>query len=228
MASSYPRGQIVSDALALAGRSSELKQSANQWLNYFLLHVGMTFQFPELRKIGATQTLPMGVQVVSLPADMGVGMANRGMIFGPDAKPMDEVSFEQFTMNGGFPTANGGTGRPCSYIVDKNANQFRFDRVADQAYSFTPIYFIKPPLLPVDTSSDSLPIWMDNDMIAVEGLIWFIYKYKEDDRENAQEMRVRNMILEWKRDLVKLGGTSRVTPSPSKFKTVKFGGFNGP
>lgn len=230
MSSSVSRGQIVTDALSLAGRGMELKQSCNQWLNYFLRDVGLTFRFPELRKIGMTQQLAMGQNTASLPTDFGAGMDKYGMIFGPDNKPIEELSFEEFVTTRGFPIPNQ-TGRPQRYMVDLEAGVYRFDNVADQAYSFTPVYFKTPPLLSVDTSSDNQSVWLDNDLINVQGLMWFIYVFTNDEREVVQEQRIERLCNRWKRETVRLGGTSRVLPSPSRFKNTSyggFGGFNGP
>lgn len=227
MSSTYSRGQIVTDALALAGRSSELNAACRQWLNYFLQHIGLTFRFPELRKVGSVQQLSMGTPLASLPTDFGAGMELQGMIFGSDNKPLSEVSYEDFASTNGFqPTT--GTGRPYFYLIDREAGVFRFSTNADQAYSFFPVYFKKPPLLSTDSSDDSKSIWLDNDLLAVEGLMWFIYKFTSDERENSQQMKVEKMINDWKREVVKMGGTGRVQPNPSKFKTIKFGGFQGP
>lgn len=228
MSSTYTRGQIVTDSLALAGRGMELKQSCNQWLNYFLIHLSTTFRFPELRKVGSAQTLPIGSQTAALPSDFGCGMEKQGMLFGPDMKPLEETSYEEFAQNYGFFQTGTGNGRPVQYFVDREAGVFRFNRVADQAYSFTPVYFKQGPLLATDTSSDSSKIWLDNDLLAVEGLKWMIYVYTEDPREDKQAMKVDKILIEWKRELVKMGGTSRVLPSPSRFKNVKFGGTLGP
>ncbi len=227
MSSVISRGQIVSDALSLAGRSTELKSAAAQWLNYFLAHIGTTFRFPELRKNGAQQVLPMGTSTVALPADFGSGMEKQGMIFGADNKPLDERTYEDFASNNGFqPTP--GTGRPFFYIVDREAGVFRFSTNADQAYPFFPVYFKKPPLVDPDPSNDSQKIWLDDDMIAVQGLMWMIYTFTNDEREAAQEARVERMLVKWIRETVKTGGTSQVLPSPRTFKTVRFGGFFGP
>lgn len=228
MPSTSSRGQIVTDALSLAGRSQELKQSCNQWLNYFLRDVGLTFRFPELRKVGSPQTLAIGQSTAALPADFGAGMEKLGMIFGPDNKPLSEMSYEEFANTNGFPVGGAGSGRPYLYIVDLNARVFRFNGVADQAYLFTPTYFTQPPLLDVATSQDSQSVWLDNDMIAVQGLIWMIYQFTDDPREEAQEARVDRMLKKWQRETVKMGGTSRVLLSPARFKTIKFGGFHGP
>lgn len=228
MSSVYTRGQIVTDALALAGRSSELRQSCNQWLNYFLIHVSTTFRFPELRKVGSVQTLSLGTQTAALPADFGNGMEKQGMLFGPDMKPLEEKSYEEFAQNYGFFQTGSGNGRPVQYMVDLNAQVFRFNRSADQNYSFTPVYYMACPLLGVDTAFDTSKVWLDNDLLAVEGLKWMIYVYTEDPREDKQGAKVEALINQWKRELVKMGGTSRILLSPARFKNVKFGGTLGP
>lgn len=230
MPSQYNRGTIVDNALSLAGRSNELKQPCNQWLNFALRDLGLTYRFPELRKIGAQSALPMGQNTVALPTDFGAGMAKMGMIFGPDNKPIEEVNDIEFVINRGIPLP-GSVGRPRRYIVDREAGVFRFDMPADQAYPFTPIYFKNPPLLDVSTSDDTKFIWLDDDMIAVHMLIWWIYVFTEDAREDKQEARVRQMLTRWERETQKLGGTSRILPSPSKFKNTSytgFGNFTGP
>lgn len=224
MPSQNTRAQIVTDALALAGRSSELKQSAAGWLNYGLRDLGLSLRFPELRKVGAQQTLAMGVATATLPADFGAGMAKMGMIFGPDNRPMEEVSDQEFVINQGIPIP-GTVGRPRRYIVDRDAGVFRFDMAADQAYSFTPIYFKNPPLPPTDASGDTQTVWLDNDMIAVHMLIWWIYVFTEDPREDKQEARVEGMLRKWERQTAKLGGSSRILPSPSRFRNTSFTGF---
>jgi hypothetical protein len=229
MSSAATRFQIVTDALALAGRGNELRQSANGWLNYSLRDVGLTFRFPELRKFGVLQTLATGANTAPVPSDF-VGMDKSGMIFGPDKKPLNEVSFEEFANNRGFPIPNQ-TGRPYRYMVDQEAGLFRFDNVADQAYTFQPCYFMTPPEVPVNSTGDTMNLWIDNDLIAVHALVWWIYTFTNDEREQIQEQRLERLLTKWKRETVKLGGTSRVMPSPQRFKNttyVGFGGFNGP
>lgn len=230
MGSTATRGQIVQDALSLAGRSNELTASCRQWLNYALLDVGLTFRFPELRKTGTPVTLSAGQNTASLPIDFGAGMEKSGMIFGPDSRPLNEMSFEEFANSRGFPLANQ-TGRPQRYIVDLESGKFRFDNIADQNYYFTPVYFKKPPLLSTLSTADANSVWIDNDKIAVHALIWWIYVFTNDDREMAQEARVEKMLIKWQRETVKMGGTSRVLPSPSRFKNMAyqgFGNFTGP
>jgi hypothetical protein len=152
-------------------------------------------------------------------------MEKSGMIFGADNKPIQEKSFEEFAGLAGFKPTGTGTGRPYFYMVDREAGNFRFGCPADQAYQFTPVYFKKPPLPAVDSSGDSSTVWLDDDMICVQGLMWFIYIFTEDAREQAQEQRVYNMLLKWQRELIKMGGVSRILPSPARFKNVNFGGF---
>lgn len=214
----------MTDALSLSGRGQELRGPAAGWLNLFLRHVGITFRFPELRKIGTPQTLAIGTATAPLPADFGAGMEKQGMAFGTNNRPIEEVSFEEFAYRNGFPQLPA-SGLPQFYIVDRSAGTFQFSMAADQAYSFTPTYFKQPPLLPVDSTSDTLPVWLDNDLIATEGLIWMIYKFKEDAREDKQAMKVEKMLNDWKRETTKMGGTSRIMPSPSRFKRLNPNGF---
>lgn len=228
MSSTYTRAQIVTDALSLAGRSMELKGSCAQWLNYFLLHIGTTFRFPELRKVGTPGTLAIGQQTAALPADLGNGMADQGMLFGPDMKPLEEKSYQEFAQNIGFFQPNTGNGRPLQYMVDLQAGVFRFNRAADQAYAFTPVYYMAPPLPAVDSTGDLTKLWLDNDMIAVQGLIWVIYQFTGDEREDKQAALVEKLLIKWERSRVMMGGPSRVMPSPARFKNVKFGGTLGP
>src|ERR1700758_2368302 len=112
MASAASRAIIVQQALSLAGRSNELKSSCNQWLEFFLRHIGLSFRFPELRKIGSPQTLAIGSATTPLPVDLGIGMEKSGMIFGTDNKPLNEMSYEEFAITNGFPPTGTGNGRP--------------------------------------------------------------------------------------------------------------------
>lgn len=224
MSSTATRSAIVLSALSLAGRSTELKTSANEWLNYFLLHVGLTFQFPELRKVGSSQTLALGTSTVALPTDLGNGMDKFGMIFGPNNQPLPECSFEEFSAKGGFSADPSATGKPQFYLVDKNAGVFRFNVAADQNYAFTPVYFIKPTLPSTDPSGDSDLLWLDNDIISVSGLMWFIYMFTEDAREPMQEARVERLLSQWKRETVKIGGSATLQLAQSVFKRSAFRG----
>jgi hypothetical protein len=224
MASAVSRGQIVTDALSLAGRGQELRGPAAGWLNYFLRRIGLTFRFPELRKNGAQQVLSLGLATAPLPSDFGAGMEKLGMAFGINNQPISEYSFEEFAYNNGFPQPPG-TGFSQFYVVDRQAGVFRFNKSADQAYTFTPTYFETPPQVPVDSGSDGLSVWIDNDVIAVEGLVHMIFKFTKDERENAQMQRVEALLNEWKRETTKLGGTSRVMPSPQRFKRMALNGF---
>lgn len=229
MASSLNRGQIVQQALTLAGRSTELKQSANIWLNMFLKHVSMTYRFPELRKVGAATSLSIGSSTAPLPSDFGAGMAKSGMVFGSDNKPMDEKDFEDFVVNNGFPpTNNTGSGRPMIYIVDREAGVFRFNMSADTAYPFFPVYFRLPTIPDASTQHDTDSVWISDDIINVEGLKWFIYVFTEDEREMAQEARVDKMLMKWERQVTQTGGVSRIMPSPARFKQTRFRGLLGP
>lgn len=224
MSSSTSRGQIVLDALSLAGRSTELKSAATQWLNYGLRDLGLTFRFPELRKTGSAQTLSAGSNTSPLPSDFGAGMEKSGMLVNDTGKVIEEVSFEDFSINQNSPIQNA-TGSPLRYIVSLESSTFRFDKNADKAYTLIPTYFKTPPLLSTDSSDDSKKIWLDNDAIAVHMLMWWIYIFTEDPREMAQEARVNRMVTRWQRETVKMGGTSRVLPSPARFKNLQYRGF---
>lgn len=224
MASTSSRQVIVQQALSLAGRSQELYAPACQWLNFFLTHVASTFRFPELRKVGTQQSLAMGSATAPLPADLGAGMEKQGILFGDEKIPLQEKSYEDFAYNSGFPGTSGQTqGRPLMYLVDREAGVFRFNTSGDQNYPFIPVYFKQAPLPAVTAAGDQSFLWIDNDLINVEGCVWFIYKFMKDEREMQQGIEVTKLLNDWKKELVKMGGTSRIMPSPDRFKRIKVG-----
>lgn len=226
MASASTRSQIVNRALILSGRGVELTSSANEWLNDMLRSWALDFRYPSLRKTGAALTLPIGSSTVSLPADFGAGMEKQGMIFSSSNIPMDEKSYEEFAMLRGIQVGNIVTGQPSFYMVDKVASNFVFNSVADQAYGFIPTYFRAPDTIPTDSSGDNTKVWVDNDELVVEGLIHKIYQYKEDVREQSQFNKLYNplegLLSKWQKQVGTMGGTSRVLPSPSRFRLVRF------
>lgn len=222
MASSSTRAQIVQLALAKAGRGTELTSISNQLLNTLLRHWAITYRFPNLRKVGAQQTLNQGLTTAALPSDFGAGMEKEGMIFGTDAIPLSEKNSEEFSFIGGWPPSTAGSSRPIYYMIDRNAGLFRFNYTADQNYPFTPIYYSCPSDLPTDATGDNLHPWLDSDKLIIEGLVAEIYSYKEDEREFAQEKRVDRLMEQYRKGMVPSGGNQRIMPSPERFKTVRF------
>lgn len=222
MASSLTRSQIVQLAVGKAGRGSELYSTAATLLNLKLRHWALTYRFPNLRKVGAQQTLNTGSTTVALPSDFGAGMDKEGMIFGIDAIPLSEKTAEEFAYIGGWPPNTAGSSRPIFYMVDRQAKLFRFNYTADQPYTFTPIYFMVPDSIPTDATGDNTNVWVDSDELAVEGLVESIYQWKEDEREFAQGKKVKSLMEEYRKGLMPIGGNQRIMLSPERFKTVRF------
>lgn len=222
MASSLTRSKLVQLAVGKAGRGSELYSTASDLLNIMLRHWAITYRFPNLRKVGAQQTLNTGSTTVALPADFGAGMDKEGMIFGTEAIPLSEKTVEEFAFSGGWPPNAAGSSRPIFYIVDREAGVFRFNCTADQAYPFTPVYYKVPADIPTDSSGDNTHPWVDSDQLVIEGLVAAIYAWKEDEREFAQEKRVDRLMEQYRKGLMPMGGNQRIMLSPERFKTVRF------
>lgn len=230
MSSSSTRAYIVTRALTLAGRGVELQSEANAWLNDMLKDWALDFKFPSLRKVLVPSTLNMGSQNAPLPADFGAGFDKQGILFGVENLPMSEKTYEEFAFLKGFPQSGTTTGRPQFFMVDRNGGNIIFNSTADQAYPFQQTYFQLPASMPTDSSGDLLHPWPDNDNITIQGLIERIYQYTGDPRELQQWQKVygpggderEGMFTKWKRELFTMGGTSRVMPSPERFKFVRF------
>lgn len=217
MSSKSTRSKIVDRALKLAGRGNELKSLANELLNDVLRDWALEYKYPSLRKVGSTVTLAAQSTTVSLPSDYGAGMDQ--LLIGDDKRPLDEMTMDDFTNKGGFPSASAGTGMPTLYYVDREAGLIRFNNSADQAYVVTPIYYKVPD--PIDTSAagDNVLPWFDNDGVLIQGLIQLIYQYKGDEREFLQEQRVERMKASTRRGLIPIaGGSNRVGLARSRFR----------
>lgn len=227
MASASTRSQLVTRALTMAGRGVELTSLANELLNDMLRSWALDFRYPSLRKIGSPLTLALGQSTVALPSDFGAGMEKQGMIIGQSNQPIDEKTYEEFAALRGLQNGTITTGRPSMYMVDKVGENFLFNSTADQAYALTPTYFYVPANLPTDASGDNQKVWVDNDEIVVEGLIHKIFQFKEDVREEVQFNKlyhpVQGLLMKWQKQVGVIGGTGRIMPSPSKFKTIRFG-----
>lgn len=216
MASASTRSDIVLRALKLAGRGVELRALAIDLLNDMLRQWSREHKYPELKKVGSALSLAQGSQTSALPADFGAGIDN--LVFGPEGSPLDEVDMDDFIARGGMSIQPGTTGRPTCYTVDKNAGVFRFDRPADQAYNFTPIYYQVAPRLPTDSTGDNLNVFHSNDALVVQGLVEAIYQYTVDDREFTQHQKVEAMQAADRRGTVAMtGGPNRIKLS-SKFR----------
>jgi hypothetical protein len=211
MASSKTKLELVELACMQAGRGAELHGHAKDLLDLMLKSWALKAKYPTLRKIGSEVTLAAGTCTVALPTDLGAGSEN--MLFSDSGKPMDEKAPDEFLSSGLFPIA-GRTGRPCFYMLDKEASLIRFNTYADQNYTLIPIYFKIPPALIADTDT----VWHEDDEGIVQGLVELIYQYKEDPRELAQGQKVDNKLANYRRGTVPTGGgTSRMRLS-SRFK----------
>jgi hypothetical protein len=219
--SSLTRLETVTTALALAGRDVGIRSLAESLLNMVLKHMALEYKYPVLRKVGDVQTLASGSSTTDLPSDWGAGGDN--LLFGDDRLPIWELSMDDFVAAGGFPGTNVSTGRPSRYIADQNANQFRFNSTADQNYSFIPVYYSCPAAIPSgDIAYDSQKLWMPNDDINVQGLVWKIFQYTGDVREAQQFQLWERLKAQYRQGSVPLGGGSnRVGLSRQTFKTRK-------
>lgn len=219
MASSITRYEIVIEALTLAGRSVELRGSAEGWLNRLLRKMAGEYKYPELRKQGDEITLSSGSQTAALPTDFGAG--SDSMLFGDERRPIYERMPDEFYQDGGVqPTANGATGRPNFYIIDREAGVFRFNCIADRDYAFIPIYFKMPPNIatPDEDGDDEYP-WFSDDETLIQGLIWKIYQYTGDMRAKEQEQTFKRHLAEYRQGSVPPGGgVSRILPSRQRFR----------
>lgn len=217
MPSQFNRGQIVQEALRLAGRGQELRESAENWLNMMLGAWALNNRYKELRKVGSEITLLAGASTAALPADFGAG--SERLEFGSDRMPIYELTAAEFMDAGGLRSASIGTGRPMKYMIDDQAGVFRFDRRADQNYGFIPVYFYLPAAIGNGGSYDTQKVWHPSDMVVVQGLVEYIYQFNGDDREFAQGQRVEKQKGEHLRGTTPIGGgSSRVTLSPKRFR----------
>jgi len=200
----------------------ELRTAAEGWLNRLLRKMAGEYKYPELRKQGSELTLSAGSQTAALPADFGAG--SDSLLFGTERTPMYEVMPDEFYQGRSVqPTANGATGRPSFFIVDKEAGVFRFNTVADQNYPIIPIYFKMPPNIatPDQDGDDEYP-WFSDDETLIQGLIHMIYQYTGDIREDKQEAKFKRYLGEYRQGSVPPGGgVSRILPSRKRFRKTR-------
>jgi hypothetical protein len=217
MASQLSRIEIVRQAVALAGRGSEMYPTARTLLNTILRSLALRAKHPALRKTGTEITLAAGSTTVELPSDFGAGSDH--LIFGSDRKPIFELGSDEFVDRGGFPSNSAGNGRPTAYIVDLNAGVYRFNVAADQAYGFIPIYFCVPEAIDEDSNGDTEKPWYRNDETLVEGLLWRLYTYLQDVREDTQKAKFEQAVAADLRGSVPMnGGVSRIRLNPARFR----------
>lgn len=217
MSSTGTRLEIVQRAVKLAGRGAELHQLAKELLNDLCKSWSLEYKHPDLKKVGTAITLSAGSSTAALPDDLGAGMES--LLFGSENIPLDEKTMDEFVDLGGFPQSSSATGRPSFYSVDKEAGLFRFNRSADSGYSFTPIYYKVAPTIPYSSAGDNTKIWIDDDKLAIQGLIELLYQYLGDVREESQGIRVERMKASWRRGSVPMGGGgSRIKLASDKFK----------
>ncbi len=213
MSTSTNRLSIVQRALKQAGRGVEIRAHVNELLNVMLRSWAIESKYPQLRKIGAALTLNAGANTVSLPSDFGFGMDN--LMFGDERRPLIEQDADAFMLGGGIEDINATAARPTGYMIDKQADQIRFNRTAEKAYSMIPVYFF----LPAGLTSDTEFPWYDDDMIVEQGLVAMIYQYTEDEREISQFQKVVSLKKEFRRGIIPLmGGSTKMRLAKSTFK----------
>lgn len=219
MASSATRYQIVTRALTRAGRGVELRGLAEEMLNDLLRKMAGDYKYPILRKQGAEITLQAGSQTAPLPDDFGAG--SDSMLFGDERTPIYEKMPDEFYQGRNVqPVSNGATGRPAFYIVDREAEVFRFNTLADKSYPIIPIYFKIPDDIatPDEDGDDEFPWFPDNETL-IQGLILSIYQYTADVREEKQEAKFDRYLAKYQRGSVPPGGgVSRILPSRQRFR----------
>lgn len=218
MASSSTRLEIVQRAVKQVGRSAELYSHGKELLNDLLRGAALANRYKVLRKFGSTQTLSIGSQTVSLPSDFGVG--TESLVFSDTSVPISEVDLDDFVEGGGIPAYGTSGGRPTNFMTDKEAGVWRFNRAADRAYSFTPIYYKLPEAYALDSTDDNTQIWYEDDQAIIEGLKWKLFAYTDDVREVNQYRLWEQLDAQYRRGTQVIhGGMARVRLSPARFRT---------
>lgn len=217
MPSSKTRGQIVSTALKLAGRGQELKTLAESCLNSMLRAWAFEKRYPELRKVGAEQTLSAGSWTLSLPADIGAGIDH--IMLGNERTSVNEIEMDEFIDRGFYQQATPTTGRPMVFCTDIESGLIRFNCCADQAYSVIPVYFKLPDDIPEGGSNDNDKVWMANDDAVIQGLIEYIYQYTGDDREGMQSQKAEAKKGSYRRGTIG-SGVARLQLSRNRFRRI--------
>ena len=214
---SRTRYQIVQEALDRAGRGMELRHKAESWLNSLLRSWAFETKFPVLRKFGDAITLSSGAWTADLPSDLGAGIDF--LVFGTAKLPKYEKDAEEFLIGGGYPADDAGTGEPGFFMVDRQAGLFRFDRKADQAYSFVPVYYYMPADIATPSSEgDAQKLWFPDDETVIQGLMEIIYGWKEDKREAQQGGKVEAKKATFKRGFNPPAGPANLSLDPRTFR----------
>ena len=195
----------------MSGRGVELTSITNDLLNDLLRDLAYEHKWPELRKVGATETLA-GI-THPLPSDFGNGMDN--LLFGDEKVPLKEYDADDFVFQRGFPEASQGNSRPDRYMVDLDANVFRFNHTPDKTYSFVPIYYKTPAAITNDNDNP----WFTNDRVLIQLLMAEIMTYTDDERQFTQEQKARGLLAEFKRGVTaRTGGSKTVSLARGTFR----------
>lgn len=216
MASNKTRLEIVETSAKLAGRGPEIYAEARNWLTLLLDDLSFSAKWQALRKIGSEIALPAGSSTAPLPSDIGAGSAH--LLFGTDRTPIYEKSSDEFMDLGGIPGSGVANARPSFYMIDEEAGVFRFNRAADQAYGFIPVYYKRPAAPASGSAGDSEHCWFSNDQVIIDGLIYYIFKFKEDSREYDQKRIFEAGVEKYKAGTTPQGGgVPRIRLSPQFF-----------
>lgn len=210
MPSASTRIEIVQRAVKQAGRSAEIYAHAKELLNDLLRGCAYNNRYKILKKVGAQLVLPAGSDTLALPVDFGA--ATDSLIFDDTALPLIEFELDDFVERGGFQRVGVSSNRPSFFMTDTNARLWRFGSVADKNYTFTPVYFVVPENIPVEQSSDQEKVWYENDEAIINGLIWKIFGYTDDVREQAQKAVWEQKDAEYRR------GTSPIQAGSTKLR----------
>lgn len=200
MGSSLSRIKIVETAITQAGRGAELNDHARLLLNAILKDQATRFRYPVLKKVGAPMILPAGATSIAVPDDFGAGA--EAMLFGVEKMQILETMMPDFIRAYGFPRDDAQASRPTAFMVDDEAQSFRFNAIADQDYPFIPIYFKLPADLAIDDTDDPTKLWYGNDLSIINGLMWAIYQYTDDSREDKQKGLFEKMDGDYRRGVM--------------------------
>lgn len=211
------RIQVVEAAVKQAGRGPEMNAQAKILLNALLRSQALSNKYRCLRKVGSALTLSIGTSSVALPVDFGAGAEM--LLFGDEKKEMLELDTVEFARNNGFPIAGQAAGRPTFFYSDTADQLFRFNAVADTAYSFIPIYYRVPENLSLDDADDPDRLWYEDDHAIIQGLIWMIYQYTDDVREPGQFKLFDQLDAKYRRGTMpKSGASQRLQLSSGAFR----------
>lgn len=197
---------LINHALDQAGLDSSFQTKARTWLNTVLEKLSIRTNYKFYRKKAETAWVS-GQKAYNLPADYQ--RSDSCFMLDPAGNPgqaipiVEPYEFDMYT-----PGSSSGT--PVMATIDLDAGTIIFSSAPSDpnGRSYRLWYFRDPPTYSTDTTDDSVVPDFEDQETLIQELILMAYQFREDEREAAQERKLKETKAEFQRNMFESDGTS--------------------